>query len=69
MDIEPETDSRERLGRDALNGLVVAGIGYYAGITGFGKWTTSDPVSPTLALVIGGTLGLAVFLVRRARQR
>jgi Co/Zn/Cd efflux system component len=69
MDIEPETDSREQLGRDALNGLVVAGIGYFAAVTGIGRWTTSEPVSPTLALAIGGVLGLAVFLVRRARQR
>jgi hypothetical protein len=69
MDLEPETDSREQLGRDALNGLAVAGIGYYAAITGLGKWTTSEPVSPSVALAIGGILGAAVFLVRRARRR
>ncbi|MFD1647344.1 hypothetical protein [Haloarchaeobius litoreus] len=69
MDFEPETDSREQLGRDALTGLAVAGVGDLSAVTGLGTWTTSEPVSPTFALVIGGALGLAVFLVRRARHR
>jgi len=69
MDLEPETDSREQLGRDALNGLAVAGIGYFAAVTGLGKWTTSEPLSSTGALALGAVLGITVFLIRRARHR